>query len=104
MIRETLAASRSVTSSVGAHPGNPAFRRPSISILDLPSPGARAINADIVKAGSTSTRRAPPHAPQRHDREGRMRTLDSGKLPNRRGSDVGLSSPPRWHRQSDEAQ
>ena len=42
-----------------AHSGNPAFRRPSIiSFQPDVSPGARAINADIVKVGSSSSKRA----------------------------------------------
>jgi len=40
-----------------SHSGNPAFRRPSISSLEFDCP-PRAIHADIVKAGSTSSRRA----------------------------------------------
>ena len=40
-----------------AHSGNPAFRRPSISSFAFDCP-PRAIHADIVKAGSTSSRRA----------------------------------------------
>jgi len=39
-----------------AHSGNPALRRPSISSKNDSPP--RAINADIVKAGSTSSKRA----------------------------------------------
>jgi hypothetical protein len=40
-----------------AHSGNPALRRPSISSFAFDCP-PRAIHADIVKAGSTSSRRA----------------------------------------------
>src|SRR5215469_5656292 len=40
-----------------AHSGNPAFRRPSIISFEFDCP-PRAIHADIVKAGSTSSRRA----------------------------------------------
>jgi hypothetical protein len=39
------------------HSGNPAFRRPSISSFEFDCP-PRAMKADIVKAGSTSSRRA----------------------------------------------
>jgi hypothetical protein len=40
-----------------AHSGNPAFRRPSISSFEFDCP-PRAINADIVNAGSSSSTRA----------------------------------------------
>jgi hypothetical protein len=40
-----------------AYSGNPAFRSPSINSFAFDSP-LRAMNADIVKAGSTSSRRA----------------------------------------------
>jgi len=40
-----------------AHSGNPAFRRPSISSFAFVCP-PRAIHVDIVKAGSSSSRRA----------------------------------------------
>jgi hypothetical protein len=46
----------------------------------------------------------PPHALRRHVRDGRKRMRDSGKVPEKRGSDVGLSSPRRWPRQNDQAQ
>jgi hypothetical protein len=48
------------TGNEAAHPthsGNPAFRRPSISSFEFVCP-PRAIHADIVKAGSSSSRRA----------------------------------------------
>jgi hypothetical protein len=40
-----------------AYSGNPAFRRPSINSFEFACP-PRAIQADIVKAGSSSSRRA----------------------------------------------
>jgi hypothetical protein len=40
-----------------AHSGNPAFRRPSMYSFAFDTP-PRAINADMVKSGSTSSRRA----------------------------------------------
>src|SRR5437773_361325 len=48
------------TGNEGAHrvySGNPAFRRPSINSVAFDRP-VRAINADTVKAGLTSSRRA----------------------------------------------
>ena len=42
---------------VRAHSGNPAFRRPSISNFEV-KPLPRAIPTDIVKSGSSSSRRA----------------------------------------------
>ena len=51
----------SITSSARAcaraHSGNPAFRRPSIISVEFDCP-PRAIHPDIVKVGSTSSRRA----------------------------------------------
>ena len=47
---------RSITSS-RSYSGNPAFRRPSISSFEFDCP-PRAMYSDIVKAGSTSSRRA----------------------------------------------
>jgi hypothetical protein len=41
-----------------AHSGNPALRRPSISSFEFDCHPPRAIHADIVKAGSSSSRRA----------------------------------------------
>jgi hypothetical protein len=47
------ATSRSITSPVRAHSGNPAFRRPRCRLaFDCPP---HAIHPDIVKAGSTSS-------------------------------------------------
>ena len=86
-----------------AYSGNPTFRRPSkYSFMFDDQP--RAMDADIVKADRPQANASPPHAPQRHVRGGQKRTRGSDKLPERRGSGVGLSSRRRWPRQSDQAQ
>jgi hypothetical protein len=54
MIRDAMSCS--ITSSVRAHSGNPAFRA-SINRFAFDCP-PHAIHADIVKAGSTSSTRA----------------------------------------------
>ena len=83
-----------------AHSGNPALRRPSFCSFEFDCP-PRAMYADIVKAGSVSSRCAA--ASRASASRLRRQKRDSGKLAKKRGSGVGLSSLRRWPRQSDEA-
>ena len=76
----------------GAESGNPAFRRPSISRFAFGGP-PRAIHAEIVKAGSVSSRRAA--ASRRHVQGAQKQTRDRGKLADRRGSDAGWGASRR---------
>jgi len=80
---------------------NPAFRRPSVISFafdwSAPSDPRRYCKCRI---GLKQTRRRLTGL-KRRVRDGRRRMRDTGKLANRRGSDVGLSSLRRLPRQSD---
>jgi hypothetical protein len=66
------------TSECGTYSRRPALRRPSIASFAFDCP-PRAINLDIVNAGSTQANARRPLAPRRHFRDGRKRRRDSGR-------------------------